>query len=307
MRLRRRWPLADVTTKVAQRGRSTTIPPGQPVRICGEPSQAVKRTLGSAARTPQRTGMHARDRTAVQIAGRDPSAMRTSVRTSMERRWLTERLEAGASYEAIARDAGCSPSKVAWWAKRHGLASAHAERHAARGPIEREELAALVAEHLSIREIAARLNRSPSTVRHWLGKHGLETLPNQHSAAARRAAERGDEEAELYCRVHGMTRHVRRDAGFRCATCRIADVTERRRRVKRILLREAGGACVLCGYDRCVAALHFHHVDPAHKSFGVAGRGMTRSLNAAGPKRESASCCARTATPKSRAACRIFL
>lgn len=199
----------------------------------------------------------------------------------MDRDWLTERLGTGMSYEAIAREAGCSPSKVAWWAQRHGVASAHAARHAARGPIEREALAALVEAHLSIRQIAERLGRSPTTVRHWLAKHGLETLPNQHSAAARRAGERGAEEAELYCRVHGMTRHIRRDSGYRCATCRIADVTERRRRVKRILLREAGGACLLCGYDRCVAALHFHHVDPAEKSFGVAGRGVTRSLNAA--------------------------
>jgi cytochrome c553 len=46
-------------------------------------------------------------------------------------------------------------------------------------------------------------------------------------------------------------------------------VTRRHQKVKRILVEEAGGCCALCGYDRSVVNLHFHHVDPAQKSFGV--------------------------------------
>ena len=52
----------------------------------------------------------------------------------------------------------------------------------------------------------------------------------------------------------------------------------RRRRVKEILVKEAGGRCRLCGYDRCVAALEFHHLDPTTKEFGVAQNGMARSI-----------------------------
>jgi hypothetical protein len=55
-------------------------------------------------------------------------------------------------------------------------------------------------------------------------------------------------------------------------------VAERRRRVKRQLIAEGGGACALCGYDRCAAALQFHHVDPATKSFTLSREGVTRSL-----------------------------
>jgi hypothetical protein len=44
------------------------------------------------------------------------------------------------------------------------------------------------------------------------------------------------------------------------------------------LLEEAGGRCVVCGYDRCVAALHFHHIDPSQKNFSLALGGNTRSL-----------------------------
>jgi len=51
-----------------------------------------------------------------------------------------------------------------------------------------------------------------------------------------------------------------------------------RRRAKVRLLEEAGGACYLCGYDRCARALHFHHVDPSTKEYGIARGGITRAI-----------------------------
>ena len=41
-------------------------------------------------------------------------------------------------------------------------------------------------------------------------------------------------------------------------------------------MEEAGGCCAVCGYDRTVINLHFHHVDPATKSFSITmGRGKS--------------------------------
>jgi hypothetical protein len=45
-------------------------------------------------------------------------------------------------------------------------------------------------------------------------------------------------------------------------------------------VEEAGACCQLCGYARSVAALEFHHVDPATKSFGLAVGGLTRRIAA---------------------------
>jgi transposase-like protein len=194
---------------------------------------------------------------------------------------LAERLARGDSYAAIARDLGCSASRVADWARQHGLQSAHAQRHAARGGIDEAALRRLVAEHRSVREIARALDRSPATVRHWLARYGIESSMARRRNEGALARAVGADEAILRCPVHGPIRHVRRDDGYRCTACRSGAVTARRRRVKRILLAEAGGACALCGYDRCIAALHFHHVDPASKSFALAAAGVTRSLAAA--------------------------
>ena len=85
------------------------------------------------------------------------------------------------------------------------------------------------------------------------------------------------------CAVHGEVEFVQRgDTGtWRCVPCRAEAVTHRRRRVKAILVAEAGGRCIACGYDRCIAALQFHHVDPAAKRFSLGRQGVARSLEKA--------------------------
>jgi hypothetical protein len=192
----------------------------------------------------------------------------------VDRGWLEEQLSTGRSIESIAREVNRDPSTVSYWVRKHGLTSTHAERHAARGGIERDVLAELVEQGLTTRQIAAEIDRSQATVRHWLREYGLKTL-RSHTPAADGALE-----VERWCATHGTTKFVRYgpDDHFRCLQCRRQRVIDRRRRVKAILIAEAGGACRLCGYDRSPAALHFHHIDPDQKSFGLALRGIARSL-----------------------------
>ena len=50
-----------------------------------------------------------------------------------------------------------------------------------------------------------------------------------------------------------------------------------RLRRKRMMVRYLGGKCVDCGYDKSLVALHFHHRDPATKSFNLSvASGVTR-------------------------------
>ena len=99
-----------------------------------------------------------------------------------------------------------------------------------------------------------------------------------------------DREILRDCRHHGLTIWIRSVAGdrYRCKRCRVEHVSARRRRVKRILVEEAGGCCSLCGYDRYPGALQFHHVDPSTKSFALSDQGLARSLEKA--RAEAAKC-----------------
>jgi transposase-like protein len=193
----------------------------------------------------------------------------------VDRDWLAERLEAGASIEAIAREVSRHPSSVAYWVHKHGLSSMHAVRHAPRGGIERDHLVELIAEGLSIRGIAARLGLSYATVRHWLGKHGLQT----RRAARLKVVAPGPSEPLLPCPEHGVGPHVRGSDGYlRCRRCRTAAVVRRRALVRATLIAEAGGRCMRCGYDEHPSALQFHHLDRATKAFNLRD-GDTRSLS----------------------------
>ena len=195
----------------------------------------------------------------------------------MDRSVLAAWIAEGVSLEEMGRSAGRHPSTVSYWLRKHGLEAVGAAVHSARGALDREELARLVGRGLSVREIAVAVERSPTTVRHWLGRYGLATTrPPTHDAAD------GVSDVELACPVHGLTMHRRRsDGGLRCLACRSEAVASRRRRIKEILVTEAGGRCILCGYDRCLRALEFHHLDPSSKEFGLGAFGLTRSLAAA--------------------------
>ena len=44
----------------------------------------------------------------------------------------------------------------------------------------------------------------------------------------------------------------------------------RRYRIKKLLVEYKGNKCQVCGYNRCLSALEFHHLDPNSKDFTIA-------------------------------------
>jgi len=57
----------------------------------------------------------------------------------------------------------------------------------------------------------------------------------------------------------------------------IAAVRKRRRKVREMALEYRGKKCQRCGYDACLDALEFHHVNSSGKDFSISQRGHTRS------------------------------
>lgn len=156
----------------------------------------------------------------------------------------------------------------------------------------RAELKIGVDAGLSIAQLAESFGCSKGCVRYWLARHGLKARhrsrrdANPDSEAARNEGLRNYRGS---CPKHGNAEFViRSDGGARCKRCRSEMVAVRRRRVKEILVEEAGGRCVICGYNRYVGGLAFHHVDPSTKVMGLANRGRALSI---GRLREEARKC----------------
>lgn len=84
------------------------------------------------------------------------------------------------------------------------------------------------------------------------------------------------------CKHHGLTDYVyvNSEKRYRCIKCRSEAVQKRRDKTKELLVEYKGGKCQICGYDRCINALEFHHLNPNEKDFGIASKGYTRSLEA---------------------------
>lgn len=53
-------------------------------------------------------------------------------------------------------------------------------------------------------------------------------------------------------------------------------VKDWRKKTKERLVNAFGGKCIVCGYDKCYAALEFHHIDPQTKKFGIASASIKK-------------------------------
>ncbi len=199
----------------------------------------------------------------------------------MDREFLKECIEAGMSLPEIGAVVNRDSSTVGYWVKKHGLVANGRARNAPRGGLTKAELQPLVEAGMSYRAIAATVDRSVSTVRYWVTEHGLRQPRQVRPEEIQAAMAEGRRTLIRNCRRHGATEFaiVGSAHRVRCKKCRAEAVSRRRRRVKQMLVDEAGGKCELCGYSKSLCALEFHHRDPSTKTFGIAYRGITRGID----------------------------
>jgi 5-methylcytosine-specific restriction endonuclease McrA len=79
---------------------------------------------------------------------------------------------------------------------------------------------------------------------------------------------------ELICNTHGISEHkkkTRSTGEFRwvCKACEYLSSRKYLANLKLKAIKYGGGECQKCGYDKCWKALHFHHIDPSLKEFGI--------------------------------------
>jgi len=85
------------------------------------------------------------------------------------------------------------------------------------------------------------------------------------------------------CKVCGGKTSKNNLSGF-CKNCKPPAkikaelISEHRRRRKKYLVEYKGGSCEICGYNKSIWALHFHHINPEDKKYHLSKNGIPRSL-----------------------------
>ena len=130
---------------------------------------------------------------------------------------------------------------------------------------------ALAAKRLSIRKIAKELSVSASTVKYWLKKFNIKTIPRSEVSDCRFCPRCKTEKlkTEFYNRRNGKGNSVY------CKSCSNTQTVERQKRFKQQCVNWKGGECVGCGYNKCNNALDFHHLGQDKKEFSIAHARLT--------------------------------
>jgi hypothetical protein len=90
------------------------------------------------------------------------------------------------------------------------------------------------------------------------GKHNTKKIHEDNSS-----------HKERICNSCVRTYYYQRKKGHTLSTCNSCYVKNKRKSVKQDTINKMGGKCSICGYNKSIFALQFHHLDPSKKIFNV--------------------------------------
>lgn len=119
--------------------------------------------------------------------------------------------------------------------------------------LDKKVLVKLVNKGVTRKTIAKELGVCATTVGYWMKKFGLKS--KFHRTKKR------------YCRRCGEddVKKLVLTGRYYCRKCDTQRTIERHRAIKVKSVDYKGGCCSRCGYNKCLAALDFHHRDPKKK------------------------------------------
>ncbi len=132
------------------------------------------------------------------------------------------------------------------------------------------------------KEICNELNCAMSTVSYHcklnkMGGHGDRLNDEQKMELQKLYDEIGSAKKVAKIKGHAFET-VRKYVNLKQRNVKISrseSVIAWRKRTKLKLIDYKGGSCSLCGYNKCVTALQFHHIDPKEKDFTIAGKSLS--------------------------------
>ena len=123
----------------------------------------------------------------------------------------------------------------------------------------REILIQQISQGFSTWKLAELNNTTQPNIRYWLKKYNLQTLRktnDENNMKLCPKCEVSKPKSEFYKSVKSSSY---------CKSCIVVSNRQRQRSTKQLAVDYKGGKCCKCGYNKCIAALEFHHTDPSTK------------------------------------------
>jgi hypothetical protein len=126
--------------------------------------------------------------------------------------------------------------------------------------MDKKQLKKLIEDNASLNQIAKKVGKSQSTVRHWLRKYGLKTkrgprgkLPKDFKR--KRKCKCGETRPDKF---YGNKTTV-------CAKCHSKYTHESGKKKRKKALEYLGNKCVYCEYNKYDCSIEIHHLNPEEK------------------------------------------
>ena len=136
----------------------------------------------------------------------------------------------------------------------------------------KETLEPLIAQKLSTYKIAKIIGCSNSRIQYWINKLGLKTETISKYLLEKRVCPRCNIEKK---REEFYARRGAQCSSSYCKICTNEQTIERQHTLKKMAVEYKGGSCVKCGYNKCLRALDFHHLDKNEKDFNIGQKKYT--------------------------------
>lgn len=146
----------------------------------------------------------------------------------------------GYTYNEIIKELGCSKSTVSYYCRKNGISRYDNSIKISNDLIEKMQL--YYNECNSSRKVSKKFNVSRNQVSKYVKLNSKKTSTK--------------------------TEDDKRKSS-------VKSVIYWRQRAKIKLVEYKDGKCIVCGYNRCIQSLHFHHTDPREKDFTISGKTLS--------------------------------
>ena len=139
--------------------------------------------------------------------------------------------------------------------------------------MKKEDIENMINDGKSLNQISRETGKSLTTVRYWVKKHRIsfETKSFSEQGVKDYGEFRYCPRCKSDCPIDQFyNRRGKKNSSVYCKKCTTDQVVERTKKLKQKMVEYKGGCCEICGYDKYIGALDFHHINPKEKDFSIA-------------------------------------